>query len=162
MTSDLRQKVEQMLDEAAARYPEGVKADELRRLILPDVRLLLMDADRDLDAEAEALCVSVGQRSRRSRRDGMSKSLDYILDAFTEDEAGAYIDPMLDQAYPVGTEDGLVKTLRNWTVEDFDTSTRMAYRKAAEVTAAAREHDEALSRAVESMKLRGAARFGCV
>lgn len=160
MNLDVRQQVERMLDQAAGRHPDGVKADELRREVFDDTVKLLAKTKRDLTAEAEALLVSVGQRSRKSRRDRMGHDIEYILDAFAEDESGAYIDPLLDLAYPIGTDDGQVKTLRNWTTEDFDTSTRMAYRKAAEITASAREHDEAMQAAVRSMRMRGTTRFG--
>lgn len=157
---DLRPQIETLLDVAAARHPEGVKSDELRTEILGQVAQLLADVDRDLFAEAEALVVSVARQSRRSRRGRMAHDLDYILNAFAEEGDGAYVDPMLDLAYPIGTEDGQVKTLRYWTAEDFDTSTRMAYRKAAEVTASAREHDERMQAAIRSMRLRGTERFG--
>jgi hypothetical protein len=157
---DLRQRIERILDERAARHPEGAKAEDLRIEALPEVVGLLADVERNLEAEAEALLVSVGQRSRRSRRERMSRDLLYLLDAFTNSEDGAYIDPLLDLAYPIGTDDGRVKTLRHWTADDFLTSTQMAYRKAAEITASAREHDEAMTSAVMSMRARGAARFG--
>ena len=156
----MRREVERLLDEAAARRPEGAKSDDLRHEILSDVAGLLADLDRDLFAEADALIVTVARQSRRARRGRMASDIDYILDAFAEDESAAYIDPMLDLAYPIGTEDGQVKTLRYWTADDFDTSTRMAYRKAAEVTASAREHDERMHRALMSMRLRGVERFG--
>lgn len=156
----LRREVERLLDEAAARHPDGVKSDELRNEILGQVAGMLAEVDRDLFAEADVLTTAVARQSRRARRSRMAGDIDYILDSFNEDEGAAYVDPMLDLAYPIGTEDGQVKTLRYWTADDFDTSTRMAYRKAAEVTASAREHDERMLRALHSMRARGVERFG--
>lgn len=158
MTLDLRRTVERLLDEAASRHPEGIKADELRREVLDAVVDLLETVERDTVAEAEALLVSVGQSSRKARRNSMRDDIDFLIGGFTED--GAYVDPLLDLAYPIGTEDGQVKTLRHWTQDDFITSTRMAYRKAAEITASARDHDEAMTSAVLSMRARGVTRFG--
>lgn len=158
--NDLRERIERILDERAAKHPDGAKAEALRAEALPEVVDLLADVERNLEAEAEALLLSVGQRSRRTRRERMGRDLLYLSDAFVSGEDGAYVDPLLSLAYPVGTDDGLVKTLRHWTAEDFDTSTRMAYRKAAEITASAREHDEAMTSAVLSMRARGALRFG--
>lgn len=157
---DLRTTVRNLLDETARRYPEGVKADELRSAIVGQVAGLLSDVERDLFADAEALIGQEQTKQRRSRRDRMGSDLAYILDGFAADDEGAYVDPLLEQAFPVGTEDGEVKTLRYWTAEDFDTSVRMAYRKAAEVTASAREHDESMTRAIHSMRARGVLRFG--
>ena len=46
------------------------------------------------------------------------------------------------------------------SIEDCQDSAIMAYRKAAEVTDAARAHDEAMQEAVRSMRLRGVSAFG--
>lgn len=156
----IQQQVRDLLDATARQYPEGVKSDELVHAVVGQVAVLLGDLDRDLFAEAEALARQQLTGQRRQRRKGMAMSLDYLLDAFAESDDAAYVDPMLDLVYPIGTEDGQVKTLRYWTAEDFDTSIRTAYRKAAEVTAAAREHDESMTRAVQSMRARGVSRFG--
>ena len=156
----IRKEIECLLDEAAQRHPDGVKSDELRAEVLDAAVGILAEVERDLRAEAEALVLAVSRSSRKARRSRMAHDLDYILEAFTEDENAAYVDPMLDLAYPIGTDDGEVKTLRYWTADDFETSTRMAYRKAAEITAAAREHDERMQAAVRSMRVRGASRFG--
>ncbi|MDI3241644.1 hypothetical protein QK292_08725 [Arthrobacter sp. AL08] len=67
---------------------------------------------------------------------------------------------LLDQSYPIGSADGETKTLRNWTGDDFQTSVRMAYRRSAEAVTAAREHEEWVQEAVQSMRFRGVDRFG--
>ena len=156
----IQQQVRDLLDATARQYPEGVKAADLGHAIVGQVATMLGDLERDLFADAEALIRQEMKGQRRQRRKSMAANLDYLLDAFAESEESAYVDPYLDLVYPIGTEDGHVKTLRYWTAEDFDTSIRTAYRKAAEVTAAAREHDESMTRAVHSMRARGVSRFG--
>lgn len=156
----VRTAVRDLLDTTARQYPEGVKAEELRRAIVGQVAVMLSDVERDLFADAEQIIGQEQTKQRRSRRDRMGNDLTYVLDGFDAADDGAYVDPILEQAFPVGTEDGEVKTLRYWTAEDFDTSVRMAYRKAAEVTASAREHDESMTRAIRSMRARGVSRFG--
>jgi hypothetical protein len=160
VNDNLRGEIEALLDQAASRHPDGVKSEELRAEVLDDVIGLLLHQERDLNAEADALLMSVSRQSRKVRRSRMANSIEYLLDAFVSDEDAAYVDPMLSLAFPLGTDDGQVKTLRYWTAEDFDTSTRMAYRNASDVTAAAREHDERMQAAVRSMRLRGVSRFG--
>lgn len=155
----VRDEVERLLDEAAEGHlGDGVKAVVQRAEVLEAVIELLGSVERDLTSEAEALVLTIGRASRDGRRKKMGADVLHIVDGFTED--GGYIDPLLSLAFPVGTDDGLVKTLRYWTVEDFEISVRMAYRKAAEVTVAARAHDEAMTAAVRSMRLRGVFTFG--
>lgn len=152
--------IESLLDEETAKHPEGLKANDQRALVQGKVVALLADTERDLDAEAEALLLDVSRASRRRRRASMRQSIEYVLDAFTESEESAYIDPMFDLAFPIGTDDGQVKALRFWTADDFGTSVRMAYRQAAATTTAARDHDDACQRAMDSMRLRGVEMFG--
>lgn len=160
MIDTIRTEIERMLDEAASKHVEGIKCDVQRAEVFDATVALLRESPRDLHAEAELLVMQVSRSTRRLRRKRMAHDIDALLDVFTEADDGAYVDPLLDLAYPIGTEDGRVKTLRYWTAEDFDTSTRMAYRKAAEGTAAVRDHDDRMQRAVESMKLRGVTQFG--
>lgn len=155
---DLRDHVLTMLDEEAAKHTDGLKSADQRALVHGRVVRLLADLPRDLDAEAEALLLEVSRSSRRRRRASMAANIDSIVSGFGE--AGGYVDPLMDMAFPIGTDDGQVKALRYWTAEDFAASTRMAYRKSAEATAAARDHDDACHRAIGSMKVRGTQMFG--
>jgi hypothetical protein len=159
MTEDeLRARILELLDAETARHPDGAKTRDVQDAILDAVVDLLNDFERDTRAEAAELIRSVATDTRRVRRQVLRTSVDYYLDAFTED--GAYIDPVLDLAFPVGTTDGEVKTLRYWTEEDFHTSVRMTYRKAAEAAEAARLWDKTAERAVAYMRSHNRATFG--
>lgn len=155
---ELDERIAELLDAETARHAEGAKAREIQDAISPDVVALLDLLDHDRAAEAEAMIRRVANATRRSRRQNLRANVEYLVDAFTED--GAYMDPLLDLAYPVGTADGLTKTLRYWTEEDFHTSVRMTYRKAAEAAEAARRWDAAAERAIEWMRGHGRERFG--
>jgi hypothetical protein len=159
-TDATRREIVRRLDEENRRHADGAKPHELRVALRDGVVELLANEDRDIVAEADQTIADVQEKTRRQRRASLAKNIEYILDAFAESEDAAYIDPMLDQAYPIGTEDGRTKTLRYWTKEDFQTSIQMAYRKSAEAVAAAREHDRWMQAAIESMYFRGVQTFG--
>jgi hypothetical protein len=147
-----------LIDEEYRRRPNGDKTAEVEEAVRDRVRAALPDLDRDLDAEAAARIHAIAAAQRRERRQALRTNVAYILDGIPED--GTYVDPLLDLAYPLGTTDGMVKTLRYWTRDDFRTSVQMAYRKSADATAAARAWDEVATRAVEAMQAHGWVAFG--
>lgn len=159
--TDIASKILALLDAEAARHPHGIKSVELENAIHAEVVALLADAERDLDAEAEALTRAVASRGRKARRTTMGETIDYILDGFASgDGDGAYVDPLMEVPFPLGTQDGMVKALKYWTEDDWTGSALAAYDNAANVTAAAQEHADRVERVKGSMRARGAEMFG--
>jgi hypothetical protein len=146
-------------DEYLAAHPEGEKIAEVRNAIRDQVRELVEEGARDVEAEVDS-ALAVLNGVRRGRAKNLRTELDYLLDAFSED--GAYVDPMLNQAYPLGTADGKDRTLRNWDAGDLQESVVTHYRKAAESTAAATAYDQSVQRTLERMRVHRAARLGDV
>lgn len=139
---------------------EGVKVAEAKDGIREAVIEIIRATDRDIDAEADAVINATisSERGRRSR--SLKKNLDYLIDGFSEE--GTYVDPILDLAFSLGDEAGIDKTLREWTVEDFDYLTVTRYRVAAEATKASQEFDLAAQRVVSRMRAEGAHTVGDV
>lgn len=159
MTPDeLDEAIRELLDTEGRTHPDGGKSAEMEAAVLDDVLPLLDVLDEDPRERAAAIVHRVAIGTRRSRRKLLRENVDYVLDGLTDD--GAYVDPLLDLLYPIGTPDGQVKTLRYWKREDFATSVQMGYRKAADATAAARRWDETAQRAIENMDATGRVHFG--
>lgn len=78
---------------------------------------------------------------RKGRRSSLTRVGRHLLDALNGDTILGVNDPVLDQAFPLGTSDGRDKTLRNWTQLDWVNARTERYRNAADATAAAREFD---------------------
>ncbi len=136
--------------EELARHPRGVKFAEACALIESKVRDLLANAPRNLDAEVELAMIGLA-RERRSRSRSLKAQIDWIADAFVNCDAAAFIDPMLNLPYPIGTDDGLDKTLRYWTPEDLQRTVTTRYRKAADAMAAVKAFDISASALVAHM-----------
>lgn len=149
-----------LYDEYVRSVGGEVKSSEAMEAIRPQVVAMLADEPRDLDREAaQTLRESIAPvRGKRSR--SLKENLDWFLDGFAED--GAYVDPLLDQAYGLGHERGLDKTLRFWTSEDFRNLVVTRYRVAADQTAAAKDIDGSVQRVVDRMQAQGATHFGDV
>jgi hypothetical protein len=147
-------------DEEHRRHLGGFKPRELRDALQDEVEAQLTNVERDTKAEAARFIADVTEKLRRKRRGSLKKNLEYLLEAFAE--SAEYVDPMLDQAYPIGTPDGETKLLRYWTEADYTTSTQMSYRNAAETTAGARVWDGLAQAAIEAMRARGVDMFGDV
>jgi hypothetical protein len=99
---------------------------------------------------------------RRRRKSSIRDQIAYLLDAFESgEEDGAYVDPILSLAYPLGEHDGRDKILRFWTIEDWQGATTERYRKAAQATAAAAAFDtDTATRVVAAMAAKSARTVG--
>lgn len=138
----------------------GTKLVEVKHAIRGEVRDLIVGTERDVDAEADALISATLSSTRQKRSQSLKRQLDYLLDGFPEE--GAFVDPLLDQAFRLGDETGVDKTLRNWTVEDLRNLTVTRYRNAADATKAAAELDSTVQRVVDRMIGTGSALVGAV
>lgn len=151
-----------LYDEHVAKHPTGVKYAQARQAIRDDVRKLVAAAKRDVDVETDVLLSRVLGKSRADRSRGLKRNLDYLLDAFENSDDGAYIDPLLEQAYRLGDQAGTDKVLKNWTAEDLRNLVVTRYRIAADGTAAAAELDKTAQRIGERLQLAGVDRIGDV
>lgn len=155
---DFDEALRELWDRETDKWPDGAKSADIENALLDEASELLGLVDIDVRGLAAGALHRVGAELRRTRRKSMRENIEYLLDGFAGN--GVYMDPMLSLAYPLGTPDGQVKTLRNWTERDFVTSVQMAYRKASESVAAARAYDETIERAIHDMHARGVDRFG--
>lgn len=137
-----------------------VKSSEAMEAILPQVADLIADDDRDINSEARSAIRAAVTPARSKRASSLKRDLDWIIDGFEED--GVYIDPLFDHAYGLGRADGADKTLRTWTMEDFQNLVVTRYRVAAESTKAAADLDDTVTRVVERMRVSRAEAFGDV
>lgn len=158
MNNDMQQLIIDLADDYARGAGRDVPASEVREAIRADAMAALAATERNLDVELDLLLRGALDQSRDQRAKSLKRDLDWILDGFKED--GAYIDPLLDLAYPLGRADGATKTLRLWTREDFQTVIITRYRVAAEVTEAASGFDLSASRAITVMDALGITLFG--
>lgn len=158
--TDLNDDIVNLYDDYIRQAEDGVKVADAREAIRPDVMALLAGTERDLEGEATRLIEVTVRTARGKRSRSLRKQLEYILDGFEED--GTYVDPLLDQAYGLGDEHGIDKTLRYWQVEDFANLVVTRYRVAADATKAAREIDDVAQRCIDWMRMRGAIHFGDV
>lgn len=149
-----------LYDEEVARHTTGVKVAAARDAIRPEVRKLVAKGKRDLDLETDMLLDTVLRSARSDRSRSLKRDLEFLLDAFSEDEH--YADPMLQQAYRLGDQAGIDKVLRHWTAEDFANLVVTRYRVAAESTAAAVALDKTTQRVLERMRVAGVAHVGDV
>ena len=82
-------------------------------------------------------------RTRDARRDSIHKAAKIIVECLAE---GTLLDPenepLLRQAYPLGTADGMDKALIHWTWDDWEYAVMGRYRGAAEQTASAADFDQ--------------------
>lgn len=158
MSDDILQQIIDLYDEYIRDAGREVKIAEAREAIKAEVISLLVDSPRNLDAEADRLIQATITSTRSKRSRSLREQLDYILDGFTED--GIYVDPLLDQAYGLGDEHGIDKTLRFWRIEDFANLVVTRYRVAAEATKAASDIDTTAQRCIDRMREAGAVTFG--
>jgi hypothetical protein len=140
--------LEKARDTVAHEYADAVTAG-----VQPRHSMSLVDEGREL------FDTFIGPERKR-RKSSMRDQVAYLLDAFESgDDDGAYVDPILAHAYPLG--DGRDKSLRYWTADDWTTATTERYRNAAKVTAAAADFDEnTAARAIAAMRARGVLRVG--
>ncbi|MCL1800461.1 MAG: hypothetical protein FWG25_03735 [Promicromonosporaceae bacterium] len=136
-------------DAVAARYVTHVEAGGPRL-----TGSLLEEGYRLFDAEVKP--------QRRRRVNSFTKDLDYTFDSlFGLADDGIFLDPLLDNVYPLGTADGCDKALRLWTVDDFNQARTERYRNVVAVTGSAGEFDRKYAaRAIEMMQARGITYFG--
>jgi hypothetical protein len=112
----------------------------------------------DLVEEGRILFNEFIGAERKRRKESMREQVAYLLDAF-ESEDGAYVDPILAQAYPLG--DGTDKALRYWNADDWGGARTTRYRKAAEATKAADLFDrETVDPMLDAMRSRNARTTG--
>lgn len=83
-------------------------------------------------------------------------NIDYIIEATTEPEKSAFIQPLLSLAYPTGDSRGVDRLLGNWRVEDLQDMAFGRYRLAAAAMAEAREVDHSVQVLVSAMRAHGA------
>lgn len=158
MNESIDQAIIDLYDEAVRAHGEdAVKTAEAKAEIQQQVIELLADTERDLTREAQwATDRAVGPtRQRRSR--SLRTQLGYLLDGLPDGSGddGAYIDPLLSQAFPLGDAAGMDKELRYWKTDDFTSVVTTRYRNAAETTAAVSELDQATQRIIEKMRAAG-------
>jgi hypothetical protein len=132
---------------------------EAKEAILPDVVGWLANQPRKIEVEALSIIDSSIDPERRRRRHSLKTQLDYVLDAALSED-GAYVDPLLDLAYGLGTHEGLDRELRFWTVADLEGVVLTAYRKAAEATQAASALDQTVEKLVGEMSVRRISNLG--
>ncbi len=149
-----------LYDEYVAKHAEGVKLAEAKAAIRDEVRNLVAGVERDVDVETDVTITAVLGATRGKRSRSLKRDLDYLLDGFGEE--GAYVDPLLDQAYRLGDETGMDKALRNWTPDDLADLVVTRYRVAADATAAASELDRTVLRVASRMRAASAPTLGDV
>lgn len=91
--------------------------------------------------------------TRTTRKAGLRRSMQEILDALSGETILGTEDPYLAQAFALG--DGRDKTLRAWTEDDWQIAIVERYRNAAEVTAAAAEFDALARQIIDRLHARG-------
>lgn len=109
-------------------YEQAVEAGEVQR---EEPATLREEARRLFDANV--------MKERERRRGAFMKDAAWLIAALNGETVLGRDDPILERAFLLG--DGRDKTLRFWTVEDWNTAIQMRYRHAADASAAAREFD---------------------
>lgn len=138
---------EKLRDIVARWYAEGVDLGKLER------------PKRTVDDEGRAYAKLYVGPERERRRTAILRDGAWLLSALRDETILGRDDPHLDMAYPVG--DGTDKTLRSWTVDDWNRSRTERYAKAQQATDAARRYDdEVVTPAIREMQTRGAVMFG--
>lgn len=161
MSHDLNDLIIDLYDEHIRTIGGEVKSADAMAAIRPQVVSILAKRKRDVDSEAAAVIRVAVSSKRDARRTTLKRDLEWLLDgAFDED--GAYVDPIMDRAYGLGRADGADKTLRTWTMDDFDFLVKTHYRVAAESTAAAAELDRIAEQIKDRMRAAGATILGDV
>lgn len=140
--------VREAQEKFAERYIADVNAGHIKR------------QKRSLKDEADALFTKLVLPNREARRKSMKRDFDYITDSLFGIEDGMTLDPIMACAYPTGT--GHDKTLREWSVEDFETARVVRYRSAAEQAAAAADFDASVQPIIDAMKAAGVPTLGAL
>lgn len=135
--------IERAYDDYVRSHPDGQKIGESRAAILEALRAAILSGELEPPDLLEALAGII--RSRLSGlRDARRASLPTVAQIIRDCLAGGTLldsEDLLDQAYPLGTPDGIDKALRHWTQDDWLQSVVVRYREAAEQTAAAAAWD---------------------
>lgn len=138
--------VKEIRERLAIAYAEAVDAGELERPIT------------DLFDEGLGLFDRFIRPEREARRSKLLTDFEHILAAINGETILGQDDPMLDQAYPLGS--GSDKTLRMWTADDIEFAVVTRYRKASEATASAAAFDKAASELRQTMLRRSVNQLG--
>jgi hypothetical protein len=158
--TDLNDLIVDLYDEHVHDHPSGVKVAEAKAAILVAVADLVRARERDVMAEAELAMNAAINPERRRRSSSLKQNLEHLLAGFTED--GSYLDPLMAQAYSLGSEAGVDKALRNWTPDDFADLIVTRYRVAADSTTAAAEFDRTAQRVADRIRATGGGTVGDV
>lgn len=156
---DLREFISNEYDDVYADEADGKKSAEAKEEVA--ARLVQAwrngDVEQPDDYERAALIVDrvIGQ-TRTGRRNNMREAVRIIADVFS---SGTLLDgesePLLRQAYPLGTADGMDKALIHWTQQDWEHAVTGRYRQAAEQTGAAAEFDQLTVPIIAVLKAQG-------
>lgn len=147
-------------DELLANSGEAMTQADIREALTPQIMARLEQRDRDIEREAKNLLADCLAPIRQQRSNSLRRDLEYVIDAWTNPDEGAHVDPILSRAYKLGTPTGEDKTLANWTPDDLNRLAMTRYRDAAEVMRAARELDNTVTRVVQHMNIDGRPRIG--
>lgn len=150
-------------DEVVQSEPDGVELAKIKH----EVGLRYEDAvesgeiERDapaLSAEGEDKFDKYIPPARRSRKAVFRRDLGNLLDALNGETVLGEDDPRLDQAFPIG--DGRDKTLRYWSVDDFQNALSVRYAKAADSMDAADGFAKIAREVIRQMSAHNARMFG--
>ncbi len=98
-------------------------------------------SDIPLDQVGGMLFDSTVKPVRNQRKLELKNAGAWIVDVINRDTILGEFDPILDRAYSLGKKDGTDKTLRFWTVDDWQGAVTERYRNAADVTSSAQDFD---------------------
>lgn len=98
-------------------------------------------ADIPLDQIGEMLFDSTVKPVRNHRKLELKNAGQRVVDVINRDTILGEFDPILERAYSLGKKDGTDKTLRFWTVDDWQGAVTERYRNAADVTSSAKDFD---------------------
>ncbi|GAB2906763.1 hypothetical protein GCM10027047_01230 [Rhodococcus aerolatus] len=128
-------------DQVAQRYCDDVETGRITPV------------QDDLVTQGRNLFDRVVKPERDRRRSSMRRTMGDLLDAINGETILGTADPKLDQAFALG--DGRDKSLRHWTVDDWQAATTERYRNAAQATASASTFDEGAAQIVSAIRRSG-------
>lgn len=140
--------------------PDGAKLehsrDETVRIVTTEARYLLPDeATRDRAAISQEITTTRASRSGRALH--YFQEVEEALDNAT---LWGDLDPVLDLALRTGHHDGIDKTLRMWTIDDWLAKLEASAQNVADAIAADAELRPIVNRIISRMAARGAHTVG--
>lgn len=140
--------------------PEGSSLEETSDQLAANLLRAIMSGeverpDLDIDWAKREVRTAIAP-VRTKRRQSIKKDMEYLRDALLNPDEGVYVEPFLDNVYPIGSHDGRDKAFRYWTTEDLNASVIERYRNAAAVAEAAKHYDEEVQEWLRMLSSRNA------